>query len=191
MAAEIRETVTRLLAEVEVGKPPDSNRHQQLFEAVYPELRRFAANIMRGERVNHTLQPTALVHEAYMKLVDDARVPWENRVHFLAIAGRAMRQILVDHARKVSAAKRGGDRQRVTLESMLEDSGAEPLEVLAVHDALERFAAMDERAARVVELKMFAGLTMPEIAQALGVSERTVHGDWSMAKMWLSRELRA
>jgi RNA polymerase sigma factor (TIGR02999 family) len=191
MADEIRETVTRLLAEVEVGKPPDSNRHQQLFEAVYPELRRFAANIMRGERVNHTLQPTALVHEAYMKLVDDARVPWENRVHFLAIAGRAMRQILVDHARKVSAAKRGGDRQRVTLESMLEDSGAEPLEVLAVHDALERFAAMDERAARVVELKMFAGLTMPEIAQALGVSERTVHGDWSMAKMWLSRELRA
>jgi RNA polymerase sigma factor (TIGR02999 family) len=191
MADEIRETVTRLLAEVEVGKPPDSNRHQQLFEAVYPELRRFAANIMRGERVNHTLQPTALVHEAYMKLVDDARVPWENRVHFLAIAGRAMRQILVDHARKVSAAKRGGDRQRVTLESMLEDAGAEPLEVLAVHDALERFAAMDERAARVVELKMFAGLTMPEIAQALGVSERTVHGDWSMAKMWLSRELRA
>jgi RNA polymerase sigma factor (TIGR02999 family) len=191
MADEIRETVTRLLAGVEVGQPPDSNRHQQLFEAVYPELRRFAANIMRGERVNHTLQPTALVHEAYMKLVDDARVPWENRVHFLAIAGRAMRQILVDHARKVSAAKRGGDRQRVTLESMLEDSGAEPLEVLAVHDALERFAAMDERAARVVELKMFAGLTMPEIAQALGVSERTVHGDWSMAKMWLSRELRA
>jgi RNA polymerase sigma factor (TIGR02999 family) len=191
MADEIRETVTRLLAEVEVGKPPDSNRHQQLFEAVYPELRRFAANIMRGERVNHTLQPTALVHEAYMKLVDDARVPWENRVHFLAIAGRAMRQILVDHARKVSAAKRGGDRQRVTLETMLEDSGAEPLEGLAVHDALERFAAMDERAARVVELKMFAGLTMPEIAQALGVSERTVHGDWSMAKMWLSRELRA
>jgi RNA polymerase sigma factor (TIGR02999 family) len=97
----------------------------------------------------------------------------------------------VDHARKVSAAKRGGDRQRVTLESMLEDAGAEPLEVLAVHDALERFAAMDERAARVVELKMFAGLTMPEIAQALGVSERMVHGDWSMAKMWLSRELRA
>jgi RNA polymerase sigma factor (TIGR02999 family) len=191
MADEIRETVTRLLAEVEVGKPPDSNRHQQLFEAVYPELRRFAANIMRGERVNHTLQPTALVHEAYMKLVDDARVPWENRVHFLAIAGRAMRQILVDHARKVPAAKRGGDRQRVTLASMLVDSGAEPLEVLAVHDALERFAAMDERAARVVELKMFAGLTMPEIAQALGVSERTVHGDWSMAKMWLSRELRA
>jgi len=191
MSDEIRDTVTRLLAEAQAEGTPVASRNERLFEAVYPELRRFAANIMRGERPNHTLQPTALVHEAFLKLVDETRIPWESRIHFLAIAGRAMRQILVDHARRVSAAKRGGDRQRVTLESILEDSGAEPLEVLAVHDALEKFAAVDERAARVVELKMFAGLTMPEIAQSLGVSERTAAGDWSMAKMWLGRELRA
>jgi len=191
MSDEMRDTVTRLLAEAKADGALDPGRQRRLFEALYPELRQFAANIMRGERPNHTLQPTALVHEAYLKLVDETRIPWESRIHFLAIAGRAMRQVLVDHARRVSAAKRGGDRQRVTLESILEDSGAEPLEVLAVHDALEKFAAVDERAARVVELKMFAGLTMPEIAQSLGVSERTAHGDWSMAKMWLGRELRA
>ncbi|MFN8179264.1 MAG: sigma-70 family RNA polymerase sigma factor [bacterium] len=190
MSDEIRDTVTRILAAAKAGGPPDREVHRRLFEAVYPELRRYAANIMHRERANHTLQPTALVHEAYLKLVDESRVSWESRIHFLAVAGRAMRQILVDHARRVSAVKRGGGQQRVTLESVLEGSGAEPLEVLAVHDALERFAAVDERAAHVVELKIFAGLTMPEVAKTLGVSERTVHGDWSMAKMWLGRELR-
>lgn len=190
MSDNLRETVTHLLGEVRGGDAPSAERRQQLFEAVYPELRRFAGNIMRGERANHTLQPTALVHEAYVKLVGDDGIPWENRVHFLAIAGRAMRQILVDHARRLSSAKRGGEFQRVTLHDVLEDSRAEPLELLAVHDALERFAHVDDRAAQVVEMKMFAGLTMSEIAESLGVSERTVHGDWSMAKMWLGRELR-
>jgi RNA polymerase sigma factor (TIGR02999 family) len=161
---------------------------EKLLALLYPELRELADRLMRRERANHTLQPTALVHEAYMKLVDDTNVVWQDRAHFLGIAARAMRQILVDHARKFSAAKRGGGLQRVTLDDSFGESGRD-FEILALNEALEKFAQVDERASRVVELKVFAGMKVAEIAHVLDVSKRTVDGDWAMARMWLGREL--
>ena len=180
--------VTRILQELSGREMADPEARERLMEAVYPELHRIAAAQMRKERPDHTLQPTALVHEAYLKLVDQTRADWRDRAHFLGIAARAMRQILVDHARRHNAQKRGGDLQRVTLDESL-DGAAPKLEVIALHEALERFAEMDERAAQVVELRIFGGLTVEETAEVLGVSKRTVDADWSMARLWLARAL--
>jgi RNA polymerase sigma factor (TIGR02999 family) len=195
MADEIRETVTRLLAEVEVGKPPDSNRHQQLFEAVYPELRRFAANIMRGERVNHTLQPTALVHEAYLRLLQPGDTPsaWENRRHFFGAAAEAMRRILIERARRYGRIKHGGEQQRVDAEAMDDvaiDVGLSPDEILALDSSLEALEARDPRKAEVVKLRFFAGLEIKEVAEVLNVSPNTVKNDWAFARAWLHERLR-
>ena len=144
---------------------------------------------MRRERVDHTLQPTALVHEVYIKLVDQPLADWEDRAHFIGIATRAMRQILVDHARGRAAAKRGGGWHRVTLdESIL--GGRSEFEMLAIDEALTNLTQLDERAARVAELRMIGGLSVKETAHVLGVSPRTVDNDWAMARMWLSRALR-
>ena len=144
---------------------------------------------MKRERANHTLQPTALVHEAYLKLVGDPGARWESRAHFFGAAARAMRQILVDHARRHHAHKRGGELDRVTLDEEIADSNARSFEILALNDALEKLAAKDPRMARVVELRIFGGLVSKEVAHVLGFSKRTVDEDWKMAKMWLAREL--
>jgi RNA polymerase sigma factor (TIGR02999 family) len=144
---------------------------------------------MRRERREHTLQPTALVHEAYLRLVDQTRVAWEDRGHFFGIAARVMRQVLVDHARRRRAARRGGDALRITLAP---DAGLGPgpaTDVLELHELLDALAALDPRGARVVELRVFGGLTTAETAELLGVSKRTVDDDWAVAKMWLGRRL--
>jgi RNA polymerase sigma-70 factor (ECF subfamily) len=189
MSESVRSEITRILLDINEQSLTDPALSERLLEAVYPELRRLAASLMRRERADHTLQPTALVHEAYLKLVDQNRIEWEGRAHFLGIAARAMRQILVDHARRHGAVKRGGGWDKVTLDEAMVEGGDRQLEILDLHEALERFAAVDERAARVVELRIFGGLTVEEIAHLLTVSKRTVDGDWAMARMWLSREL--
>lgn len=188
MSSSSRPEITRIL--LELGAAPDSRSAARLFEAVHGELRVIAARLFRNERANHTLQPTALVHEAYLRLVDATGIRPESRAHFFGIAARAMRQILVDHARRRAAAKRGGGAERVTLTA--EEFGAEDreFELLELEEALERFAELDPRAAHAAELRLFGGLTGAETATLLGVSRRTAEGDWAMARMWLSRELR-
>ncbi|MFI5372955.1 MAG: ECF-type sigma factor [Candidatus Eisenbacteria bacterium] len=165
-----------------------SDEPQQLMPAVYDELRRLAAGYLRKERTDHTLQPTALVHEAFLKL--HARgIVTGGRTHFLALAATAMRQILVDHARAKAAAKRGGGWKKVTVSeaSSLSDDGVEDL--LAVNDALVKLAALDSTAARIVEMRFFAGLTEVEIAGELGISDRWVREQWGHARAWLRREM--
>jgi RNA polymerase sigma factor (TIGR02999 family) len=184
--AMLRDDVTQILQELGAGHPDAS---EQLVPILYVELRKIASQYMRSERSDHTLQPTALVHEAYLKLVDQKRVQWQNRAHFLAVAARTMRRILVDHARRQKAEKRGGGG-KMTLHENLEssDDGLE-VDVLALEDALTRLAAVDERAHKVVELRFFAGLEVAETAEVLGVSEPTVKRDWRFARAWLGRQL--
>jgi RNA polymerase sigma factor (TIGR02999 family) len=189
MNGDTRARVTRLLRELEDDAAPRTQLSEEIFALVYDELHRTARAIMSRERADHTLQPTALVHEAYIRLVDAGGSGATDRAHFLGIAARCMRQILVDHARAHRAEKRGGDKQRVTLvEELITDEGRE-LELLLLDDALVKFAALDERAARVAEMRLFGGMTVDEIAAALEVSKRTVDGDWSTARRWLAREL--
>lgn len=180
-----RDDITGLLQAVEGGSPGALDR---LAPLVYEELRQLAAGYLRAERADHTLQTTGLVHEAWLKLVDQTRTTWKNRAHFFGIAAQAMRRILVDHARRRRSAKRDGGRP-VTLD---EDAAAAPAdsdEVLAVDEALDRLAGLDARQARIVELRYFAGLSVEETAQALEVSPATVKRDWVLAKAWLQREL--
>jgi RNA polymerase sigma factor (TIGR02999 family) len=168
------------------GKPSDTDK---IFEIVYNELRNLASSLMRHERPDHTLQPTALVHEAYCRLVDQTRIEWQNRAHFFGIAARAMRQILIDRARKRAAVKRGGDLQRVTLDERL-GIGVDPdIEIFELDNAMKRLARMDERMARVVELRIFGGMNVKEIAYVFGVTRRTIQNDWKVARMWLIHEL--
>jgi len=159
---------------------------------VYGEMRRLAARYLRIERPDHTLQPTALVHEAYLRLVDQKNVAWQNRAHFFGIAAQLMRRILVDHARRRAAAKRNAATYRIGLEGP--DSGAgqdrEP-EILALHDALLELERLDVRQARIVELRFFGGLSVEETAEAAGVSTATVKREWRTAKAWLRHELDA
>ena len=157
---------------------------------VYEELRRLAAHYLRAERVNHTLQPTALVNEAYLCLAKQDDVRWQNRAHFLAIAANTMRRVLVDHARERGALKRGGDRRRVTLRSSiaLDD---QDVDILSLDEALKKLASFDPAGARVVELRFFGGLTVEEAAEAMGTSPATVKRIWTAAKAWLYRELSA
>jgi RNA polymerase sigma factor (TIGR02999 family) len=157
---------------------------------LYGELRALAGDFLRRERSDHTLQPTALVHEAWIRLSAEAGSPWDNRARFFAIAAQAMRRILIDHARRKQADKRGGGAQRITLVTDITPPlDSADVDLLALDEALDRLAALDERQARVVELRFFAGLTVDEVAEALDVSARTVAGDWRLARAWLSREL--
>jgi RNA polymerase sigma-70 factor (ECF subfamily) len=178
--------VTRLLAEVRSG---NRTAEARLIPLVYDELRRLAAGYMRMERQDHTLQATALVHEAYLRLIPQ-RVSWESRAHFLGVAAQQMRRILVDHARKQKAAKRECAEKRLQLGEALVMAREQPAELVAVHEALEVLAREHERQARVVELRFFGGRTEDEIAQFLDVSVETVKRDWKFAKAWLSLELR-
>ena len=189
----LQHEVTGLLLAWRSGENDAADR---LFSAVYDELRRIARRKLQRERAGHTLDTTALVHEAYMRLVDQTRTDWTDRVQFFAIASRVMRRVLIDHARARLAAKRGGVRVAVTLGSTddattfgLADKRADML--LAVDDALTRLAEREARLARVVECRFFGGLTDAETGQVLGVTERTVQRDWVKAKDWLYRELRA
>lgn len=156
---------------------------------VHAELRRMARQHMRREDRRHTLQATALVNEVYLRLVDQKRVRWRNRLHFFGIAGRLMRRILVDHARRRRAQKRGGAAGRAAIDESVVIAREPPVDLLALNEALESLEATDPRQSRVVELKYFAGLTIEEIAEALDVSSATVAREWSTAKAWLAREL--
>jgi RNA polymerase sigma factor (TIGR02999 family) len=178
--------VTQLLARLRRG---DKAAEEKLVPLIYGELRRLAGNYFRGERPGHTLQPTALVHEAYLRLSDLKEIDWQNSGHFFAIAAQMMRRILIDHARSHRSEKRGGGWHAVELETVSIGS-AQPFDhLLALDEALERLSHLDPRQARIVELKFFGGLTEEQVAIALGVSTRTVKRDWRLAKAWLYQEL--
>ncbi len=157
----------------------------KLMPLVYEDLRRLARKYFRHERPDHTLQPTALVHEAYIRLVDQTRVHWQDRTHFFAVAAKIMRRILVDYARARQRARRGGKRQKIEFDSELLPANLGEFDILAMHEAIEQLATLDTRQAQIVEMRFFAGMTVEEVAEALGISRRTVEGDWTHAKAWL------
>ena len=170
-----------------------SEGHQDVFSELVPllydELRRLASYYLRRERGNHTLQPTALVHEAYLRLVDQKEVQWKNRSHFFGIAAQQMRRILVDYARSHQAAKRGGAAAKVSLDDAMIVSKENPGQVLVVDETLTRLAAFDPQQAKIVELRVFGGLTIEEVAEVLGISSATVKREWTVARAWLTREI--
>ena len=180
------ENITRMLDELRAGRRDVEPR---LIEAVYPELRRIAAHYMEGERAGHTLQPTALVNEAYLELVGKVDIDWRNRSHFFGVAAQLMRRILVNYARQKKAQKRDGKRQRVELTDALAVAEDRLDEIIAIDTALDRLGEWDPRQAKIVELRFFAGLTEDETAQALSISPRTVKREWTVAKAWLYTEL--
>jgi len=182
----LRGRTTELLRRIELG---EEDAADELLPVVYEELRRLAAGYFQHESPGHTLQPTALVHEAFLKLVSHPGGDWKSRGHFMALAARAMRQVLIDHARSKGRTKRGGDLERVPLSSAESPSGEMKLDVLDLERALEKLAAIDPRQVRIIELWFFAGLTTNEVAEVLGVSERTVRREWRHARAWLNREL--
>jgi RNA polymerase sigma factor (TIGR02999 family) len=179
-------SVTALLGEWSRGNEGALN---QLLPLVYAELRRMAARQLRRERSNHTLQPTALVHEVYLRLVDQRQVDWQDRAHFLGVAARVMRRILVDHARRHGARKRGDGVQCVSLGVVEEPAASSDLPVLALDQVLSRLETADPDLARIVELRAFGGLTIDEAAHVLKVSPSTAKRDWRTARAWLHREL--
>jgi RNA polymerase sigma factor (TIGR02999 family) len=180
------DSVTRLLADVRLGRRDALDR---LLPIVHDELHRIATLYMRRERADHTLQPTALVNEAYLRLVDQRDVEWRDRAHFLGVAAQLMRMILVDHARARRAAKRAGGAERVPLEETILVEAERDVDLVALDEALERLAAIDPRLSRVVELRYFGGLTTRETAEVLGVSTATIEREWAAARGWLRREL--
>jgi RNA polymerase sigma factor (TIGR02999 family) len=184
-----KERTDHLLRRIRAGGEGAEQARSFLFERLYDDLRKVARGLMRQQRPDHTLRPTALVHEAYLRLVGRDHPAFENRAHFLGVAARAMRQILVDYARRQDARKRGGDLKRITLEESLHAEETPIYDILDLDTALKKLMHLDERAARVAEMRAFAGMTVIEVAQALGVSQGTVDGDWAVARLWLSREL--
>jgi RNA polymerase sigma-70 factor (ECF subfamily) len=181
-----RQRLTDSLSESARG---DAGAAAELMPQVYDRLKSLARHYMAGERSGHTLQPTALIHEAYLRLVDIDRVDWQGKTHFFAVAATQMRRVLVDHARGIAASKRGGDRLRVTLGDDAALLEQDPVQLIALDEALGRLAEESERQASVVEMRLFAGMEVKEVAAALGVSERTVKSDWRFARAWLLREL--
>ena len=175
-------------------QPPKAEQRENvdldsLLPVVYQELRRLAAAYLRRERPGQTLQPTGLVHEAYLRLMKDRQDRWQNRAHFCAIAANAMRQILIERARARGALKRGGAQPRVTLDEALVAGGEQSFDILALDRALEKLAAIDAEQARLVELRFFGGLTVEETAEAMSISPATVKRHWAVARAWLAREL--
>jgi RNA polymerase sigma factor (TIGR02999 family) len=179
--------VTMLLSALTNGEDGAASK---LIPLVYDELRRLAGSYMRRERVDHTLQATALVNEAYLKLIEQRAVNWQSRAHFFGVAAQLMRRILIDYARGHTREKRGGEQKKVSLDEVFLFSEQQADELLAVDDSLNLLAKMDPRQARVVELRFFAGLSVEEAAEALGVSPKTVKRDWSVAKAWLYADLK-
>jgi RNA polymerase sigma-70 factor, ECF subfamily len=162
----------------------------QLLPIVYQELRRMAGNYLRRENSGHTLQPTALVHEAWLRLIDQTRVDWRNRAQFFGVAARMMRRILVDHAKAKHREKRGGDAVKLSLDDLINSSQERAADILALNDALDELTRIDARKSRVVELRFFGGFSVEETAQILEVSPETVMRDWKMAKAWLYQQIR-
>ena len=187
MATTPRKDVTDLLNDWGHG---DQEALNKLMPLVYDELRRLASRYLRNERAGHTLQTTALVHEAYLKLVDQTNTSWQNRVQFFSAAAQVMRHVLVDYARSRRAFKRGGDYCRLSLDEAVISSKETDADLLTLNEALNGLAAIDPQQSRVVELRVFGGLTVEETAEALGVSPRTVKREWSMAKAWLHKQMR-
>ncbi|HET9282328.1 MAG TPA: sigma-70 family RNA polymerase sigma factor [Candidatus Angelobacter sp.] len=184
--AEDRGEVTRLLGEVRAG---NRDAEARLIQLVYSELRRLAAHYLRGERPDHTLQPTALVHEAYIRLTKIHKVDWQSRSHFFATAANVMRRILVDHARTQCADKRAGFRDAIDIEGVFVMSPGRSSQFLALDEALERLKQLNERQSKIVELRFFGGMSEEEAGVVLGVSARTVKRDWRVAKAWLYDEM--
>jgi RNA polymerase sigma factor (TIGR02999 family) len=178
--------VTQLLQQWSNGQERALDR---LLPKIHDELRTLAASYLRRERPDHTLQPTALVNEAFLKLVDQRAVKWQNRAHFFGIAAQAMRRILVDHARAHAANKRGGALRRVPLDDAMMIAGVADVDLLALDQALTRLAAMDPQQSRIVELRFFGGLTTEETAEVMHISPATIGREWRVAKAWLSAEL--
>lgn len=181
------EQVTLLVSQAREGDP---KAVEKLIPIVYAELRVIAARFIRRERPNHTLQPTALVHEAYMRLLNQPHLTWKDRAHFLAIAARQMRRILIDHARAKYADKRAGDIVRITLDEHVAASDGRDVELLTLDRALDNLAEKDPRAAHLVELRYFGGMTIEETAEALGISTATVEREWAAARAWLKLKVR-
>ena len=181
-----RQEVTQLLGEWSRG---DEGALEQLFPLVQPELHRLAHHYMSRERAGHTLQTTAILNEAYLRLVENTQRPWQNRTHFVAAAAQLMRRIMVDHARERHSLKRGGGALRVTLDEAAWVTETRSEELLALDEALENLAAQDPRKSQIVELRYFGGLTVEETAEFLKLSPRTVEREWTMAKAWLYRAL--
>jgi RNA polymerase sigma factor (TIGR02999 family) len=180
------QNVTELLTEWGNG---DKEALDRILPIVYDELRKQAARYLRRERAGHTLQTTALIHEAYIRLVDQKNVRWQNRAHFFGISAQLMRRILVDHARTKGRVKRGGSDIRVSLDDVNLIAKEKDLDILAVDEALDRLAKIDEQQSKIVELRFFSGLTVEETAEVLKISPATIKRDWSMAKAWLHREI--
>lgn len=178
--------VTQLLIELRKG---DKNAEAKLIPLVYRELRKLAAHYLRGERPGHTLQATALVHEAYLRLTQLQTIDWQSRTHFFAVAAQIMRRILIDHARAYQAVKRGGPREAVSFDDALSMCNQQSQQLLALDTALDQLAKNDPRQGRIVELRFFGGLTEEEIGVLLGISPRTVKRDWRVAKAWLYQEV--
>ena len=186
MDSEVPGEITRLLRRVDAG---DRKALGDLLPLVYEELRAIANGYMQSERCGHTLQPTALVNEAWLRLAKKERPEWIDRRHFYRAAAAVMRCILISHARRQKSLKRGGQSKRIPLDDAVAAFEEQGTDLLALHDALTRLEAIDDRQASLVELRFFAGLTISETAEVLGVSERTVHADWSLARAWLMREM--
>ena len=182
MSEQGTESITQMLIQLTNG---NSAVVDALLPLIYDELRSLASNYLRRERPDHTLQPTALVHEAYLRMVDQTQVNWQNRAHFFGVAAQMMRRILVDHARARNAEKRGQDYQKVSLDENLDKAVERDDELIALDDALKILAEMDEQKSRIVELRFFGGLSVEETAEVLGVSAPTVKRQWRMAKAWL------
>jgi RNA polymerase sigma factor (TIGR02999 family) len=185
-SSDFMSEVTRLLQAVDQGNP---HAAQELLPLVYQELRGLARARMAGERSEHTLQATALVHEAYLRLVGDGEVEWANRAHFFHAAAEAMRRILIEHARAKAGPRRGGGRTRLPLDVVDLATQADPAQILALDEAISRLEAEDADAARVLRLRFYAGLSIDEVAKAVGVSPRTVKRDWAFARAFLIRAL--
>ena len=186
MHSATRTDATQILKEWSEG---DKGAPARLMPLIYEELRRRAAEYLRHERPDHTLQATALVHEAYLKLIDQNRVDWKTRAHFCGVAAQLMRRVLLEHARGHNAEKRGGKLEKLRLDETRELSDERAPDLIALDDALKSFTSTYPREGEVVELKFFGGLQANEIAEVLDVSQKTVLRDWSFAKLWLRREL--
>jgi RNA polymerase sigma factor (TIGR02999 family) len=186
--APIRQDVTQLLVECREG---NRDALDKLMPVVYSELQALARRYLARERPGHTLQATALVHEAYLKLVDQRRVQWQNRAHFFGVAAQMMRRLLIDHARRQKRAKRGSAGTRITLVEGLAASEPIDIDAIALDDALTALERLDPRKGRLVELRFFGGLTVEETAEVMGTSAGTVKRDWQFAKVWLSRHMQA
>ncbi len=186
MAKTDSSQATQLVNELASG---DQKAAERLFAILYDDFRKLATRYLKGERRGHTLSPTALVHEAYMKLIDQTRAHWQGKTHFFAVGAQAMRRILVDHARSRQRVKRGGGRLRIELDEALTLSPGRDEDLLAVDEALAKLTKVDPRQATIVELRFFGGLNVAEVAEAIGVSKRTVEAEWTAVRAWLRREL--